>query len=64
MIDSFSLLLTHSLLLLAAWRFMQMSDHDPDEKAVRGDTGATSWAKAGRATGQKSGQKTGRKTGA
>lgn len=48
MIDSLSLLLTHSLLVLAAWRFMQMSDHDPDEKALRGDTGPKSWTATGR----------------
>ena len=31
MIDNLSLLLTHSLMLLAAWRFMKLARRDPDE---------------------------------
>ncbi len=31
MIDSFSLFVTHSLMLLAAWKFLKMAGRDPEE---------------------------------
>jgi len=45
MIDNFSLFLTHSLMLLAAWRMLQMMKADPEERGVIGNEGSRQWPK-------------------
>ena len=43
MIDNFALLLTHSLLLLTAWKFIKLADRDPDESQQKKAEGG--WTK-------------------
>jgi hypothetical protein len=50
MIDSFSLALTHGLMMLAAWRLLSRPDLD-DDKARPGDSGDSPWASLRRRRG-------------
>jgi hypothetical protein len=45
MIDMFSLLLTHGLIGLAAWRLLARADLDDDKAAPDADPRKASWAR-------------------